>query len=526
MYKVLIADDERLIRITLKNMIDWNALDCEVIATAKDGQEALELYKTHKPEIVITDLKMPGMDGITLIHKIRELNKHTQVIALSNYSDFNYVRDAMKAGAFDYLLKVTLGKHDLELIIKQAKESCVVTSESDDEESQLAIKALQRCLILTKNEHVLNKEEYEAALAMEYFKSYEKNYQIAYFRVDNINHLYHSKIKDHALLYTHIQDLIRESIPVSVEHTVLFISNHSGVVLFHTGEKLRVLNICNSIMRNIAQYLDIHVSITLSDALHSFTSFYEAFSDLLKSIEQRFYEGDGVLIQSEEHKMFHELNMNDISLHVEMLEAMRIKDFDHLSTLQEQALRYMKDEMIVPKQVLEYFIFILNNIEGNEIAKGKKHALQFDTFTASIRTCETLDKLNEILDESFQEIEMWLKDSGSNKYRQEVLDIIDYVVAHLNQRLTLKMIADNFDMSESSLSRMFKNETGKNLNYFINETKMKKAMDILTNEPGMIKAVASAVGMDDQLYFNKVFKKFYNVSPSEVRKKHKIEKEE
>ena len=123
------------------------------------------------------------------------------------------------------------------------------------------------------------------------------------------------------------------------------------------------------------------------------------------------------------------------------------------------------------------------------------------------------------MEESFQEIETWLKDTSSNKYRQEILDVIEYIEQNLNRRLTLHTIAEDLCMSESSLSRMFKNETGKNLNYFINEQKMKKAMDILTNEPGRIKDVAMAVGMDDQLYFNKVFKKFYNVSPSEIRKK-------
>lgn len=526
MYKVLIADDERLIRITLKNMIDWNAFDCEVIATAKDGEEALSLFEEYLPEIVITDLKMPGMDGIELITQIKKRNKHTQVIALSNYSDFEFVRDAMKAGAFDYLLKVTLEKRDLEAIITQVKESCVVSSVSHDEEAHTANKALQQCLVLTKNEHMINAEEYENALHLPYYRDYEEHYQIAYFRVDNINHLYMEKLRDHVMLKTNLSDLIKESIPVSVEHTVLFISNHSGLIMFNTSEKLRVLNICNSMIRNIRQYLDIQISITLSDALHSFQNFLPAYEALLSAHEMRFYSGDSSLIQSEEAPEFHALNLNDLHYHVDILEAMNTKDFDHLSTLQVEALTYMREHAINPIMVREYFIFILNNIEGNEIAKGKKHAIQFDKLAAQIRMCETMDKLDEVLEESFQEIEMWLKDSNSNKYRQEIVDIMDFVEQHLDQRLTLRVIADAFQMSESSLSRTFKNETGKNLNYFINEMKMKKAMDILTNEPGMIKDVAASVGMDDQLYFNKVFKKFYHVSPSEIRKKHKGENDE
>lgn len=80
------------------------------------------------------------------------------------------------------------------------------------------------------------------------------------------------------------------------------------------------------------------------------------------------------------------------------------------------------------------------------------------------------------------------------------------------------MIADHLHMNESTLSRMFKSETGVNVNYYVNERKMKKAMELLSNQDSMIKDVALAVGIEDQLYFNKVFKKYYNISPSEFKK--------
>lgn len=107
MYRVMIVDDEQLIRITLKNMMDWQALDCAILALAKDGEEAWQIYQEAHPEIVITDLKMPKMDGIELIQRIKKDNPNTQIIALSNHSDFELVKEAMKAGAYDYLLKVT-----------------------------------------------------------------------------------------------------------------------------------------------------------------------------------------------------------------------------------------------------------------------------------------------------------------------------------------------------------------------------------------------------------------------------------
>ena len=95
-----------------------------------------------------------------------------------------------------------------------------------------------------------------------------------------------------------------------------------------------------------------------------------------------------------------------------------------------------------------------------------------------------------------------MKDQSNRRYRRKILEVMEYIDANLNRKLTLKEIADSIGMNESSLSRLFKNETGVNLNYYINEKKMKKAMELLRGESSMIKDVAAAVGMDDQLYFN------------------------
>jgi len=226
-----------------------------------------------------------------------------------------------------------------------------------------------------------------------------------------------------------------------------------------------------------------------------------------------------VLIQSEGYQPFHELSLDDLHVHLDILEAQKARDFASIAQLQQEALSYMREHWIDPKTVKDYFVFIFNNMEGNEISKGKKIAIPFDKLNEQIRMAETIEKLDEVLDESFTVIDSWLKSEETNKYRKEVVDVMEYVEAHLDQRLTLCMIAQHFEMSESTLSRMFKNETGKNMNYYINEKKMQKAMEILVNDAAMIKDVAAAVGMDDQLYFNKVFKKYYHVSPSEVRKK-------
>lgn len=122
MYKVLIADDEQAVRIGMRSFIDWNKNGFELVGEAKDGRAALALIQQTRPDIVITDLKMPEMDGVELIRALNVGGFRGKVLVLSNYNEFDLVRSAMKFGASDYLLKVTMEPEELLSILKQLCE--------------------------------------------------------------------------------------------------------------------------------------------------------------------------------------------------------------------------------------------------------------------------------------------------------------------------------------------------------------------------------------------------------------------
>lgn len=519
MYRVMIVDDEQLIRITLKNMMDWQALDCAILALAKDGEEAWQIYQEAHPEIVITDLKMPKMDGIELIQRIKKDNPNTQIIALSNHSDFELVKEAMKAGAYDYLLKVTLEEEELAEAIKQVKERCRVEDNTINRRYESILEKLQHYLILRKSNHEVNPVEMNEILTCPLFDKFRGNYQLAYFRVDNINLYYQSKKGSHEMMKRNLHDIISETIPNFLHSQIVFISNHSGIILFQNKEKLRVLNTCNSIMRNVEQYMDMQLSITLSDIHQGLDDFSDVYDSVLESHEMRFYVGEGILIQVEELATFNRLHMDQVNFHTQILEAVSSRDFSRMKEINDAFMMYMKEAFIRPSDVLDYVVFIFNNIEGNELAKGVKTNFEFHDIISMVHQCETIDRLDKIMKQAFTMIEKWLLDSTSNRYRQDITDIIAYIEKNYTKKITLKMIADTFNINESYLSRMFKNETGKNLIYFINECKMRKARELLCDPKIMVKEAAYAVGIEDQFYFNKVFKKFYNVSPSDFRKR-------
>ena len=122
MYRALLVDDERIVKLAIKSMIQWEALGLELAGTASNGTSALQMIEKSKPDIIITDIKMPGMDGVELIRKLKELEFDGEILVLSNYNDFELVREAMRYGAYDYVLKVTVKSEDFSKLLKDMLE--------------------------------------------------------------------------------------------------------------------------------------------------------------------------------------------------------------------------------------------------------------------------------------------------------------------------------------------------------------------------------------------------------------------
>lgn len=131
MFKVLIVDDEAIIREGLRSAIHWSSLDCEVIGEAEDGDDGLEMIKTLLPDIVFADIRMPGLNGLEMISKIKELNHCCKVIILTGFRDFEYAQEAVRLGAFRFLLKPSKTE-ELMLAIKEALKE-IKKSRSENE---------------------------------------------------------------------------------------------------------------------------------------------------------------------------------------------------------------------------------------------------------------------------------------------------------------------------------------------------------------------------------------------------------
>lgn len=126
MLRLVIVDDEKIIRETISTIIDWNSLDIEVIGTCKNGIEAYDMILDEYPDIVLTDIKMPGLSGLELIEKIRQTDEDIKFVILSGYGEFDYAKTAMKYGVKHYLLK-PCNENQIIDVMKQVAQDCYRT---------------------------------------------------------------------------------------------------------------------------------------------------------------------------------------------------------------------------------------------------------------------------------------------------------------------------------------------------------------------------------------------------------------
>lgn len=140
MYKVIIADDEYMIKKSLTVMIDSSPFNFKVVGTAEDGKEAMDLIKVYNPDLLVTDIRMPLVDGLELIHQLQDENVSTEAIVVSGYGEFEYAQKAIRLGAADYLLKpikVDLVQEALRRVSEKLQTRPQKKIQSDDSTSQL-----------------------------------------------------------------------------------------------------------------------------------------------------------------------------------------------------------------------------------------------------------------------------------------------------------------------------------------------------------------------------------------------------
>ncbi|MFC0469026.1 response regulator [Halalkalibacter kiskunsagensis] len=512
MYRVLIVDDETAIRKGITAFIDWEKEGLFVEDQYGNGAEALTALEKHSYDILITDIKMPLIDGIELMQQALELYPSLKVILISNYSDFEYVKEGLKLGAVDYLLKLTMKKDDLLTVLRQ----CISMLE-DERKKDSELNHYQQGAVYLARKNVeqeikrLIVQEQTPLSSTSWAPAWlEHSYACVYLMLDmaeewreNYGYLHVQLLLEEwqKLFYMQVEEGF--SLLVAESDMFLILPDHDGKA------EPRLLQ--------WKQLLEKEWNVSTSAGFvteQGTASIVKGFSNSRSACQRRFFEGLGGLYLKDHSKVVVETEGHgDWTTFFEMIQS-----GDPVSSAIEIPLKRWKSGDLNPEQVQQ---------EACRLLTG---AYQIQTDTEPLLTeqhdllcqAETLEQMIAILIRELEEIKTPFSPILTNKRDDDQLikKALDYIAAHYTENLTLQSVADIVHLSKSYFSLYFKKQTGRNFVDYLIELRIREAKRLLVQNESRIYDVAEASGFKDVKYFSKVFKKVTGLTPMEYREKH------
>jgi two-component system response regulator YesN len=528
--KVILVDDEVLVRLGIKSIIDWEAHGFQYAGDAPDGVQALELIEQTQPDILLTDIVMPNMNGLELIEITKKKYPYIHIIVLSSHNEFDYVRTALKLGVDDYILKTSLKPEGIlnlllevanKITLNQQEMKKKINPELDTKADSMV--SFAACLRNVLENH-MESCQYEDEMIE---KALDYNYLL-------LMHIHHSGTLEsyHSQAQTLFNLVELELNKWNNGFLLHFKDNEIVILLSYLDERAitadELQEIGYDLISAVHRFLGVTTSIGISRPLSGLKQYRVAYNQAKKALQNYFYDGKGkVFVGSEEEKL-NETNPSK-GLFSDEYERRLITALEHVYKIKIQELILeIFGQMRAEKGAIEKNIQICLELLHCFQTGFKKYGL--DPFQGLE---DELPLYKQIL--SFEELdhaEMWfdrLITVCCNRastflreaHREEINSLVLYMKSNYTADLSLKQAAELVNMSESYLSYLFKKEKQTSFTEYFNQIRVKKAAEYLltTNLPSYI--IAEKVGYNNINYFGRIFKKTIGVSPQNYRNRFK-----
>ena len=534
MYKVLIADDEIKVCKLICNLVDWKALGLEVIGMAHDGVEALEIIKEHRPHIVLTDIRMPGYDGIELIRRAKELSPETQFIIVSGYRHFDYAHNAIKYGVEDYLLKPLKQAEitqTLQKMLDKKEEVSRVLSEHDHLKRMLRMdKEKMRQILLDmlvkSSKELAELEDLQKVNEVYYCQFVEEYYEGVVIQADLGGELNTEEVYE--LLVTKTEEIARMQLKEQFQE-VLMCRLPEGILVVVNGTCTQFEALPKLLKRIRAEvvslrdlFQDVKVTFGLGERVSSLIALSPSIANARQAVLQRWIRGRGHIIDVA-HLSSSTWDVNDFvnsSVRESLLSTLEILDEGGVRGCVLEVKGHLQEAKegisgvcvsAVCQELIDTFNFGIKKYKLNL-------TLEMDKCVRGIYRCPTLDRVFDYLLDCFEEILVKLRTEKERIDTQPIRHAKKYIRTHYAYPLSLEEVSHQVGFNPAYFSALFKKETGQNFSEYLMEVRIKVAKQLLADTNKSLLDVAESVGYNDLKYFSKLFKKVTCLSPSEYRK--------
>jgi two-component system response regulator YesN len=513
MYNIIVVDDEKMIREGLAGLIEDETTGFHLMGTAGSGKEALKLVLKGAPDVVITDIKMPVMDGITLIAKIKELCPNMEFIIISGFGEFEYASQAMSFGVRHYLLKPCSERAVMEVLEEVKLDLDAKSSREQFMENNK--KALNKVLPLVKEQFLRD------LLTAKPYSQEEIQYYSQLLQLDTGDYqgllLQPEERKGYEELLA-LSSLSKNHLAFMDIRLCTILKNH--VVIIITPQKgNRLLTALKQILLEYRTLFSTELTIAVSESgsLQKLSSIYKQVQDCVRST---FYLGEKGIITWKDLNLSIGDNLKETVIDPSHIVA-AVKSGNETELDSELASFFgtfelsIMDIRRVETYCVELLMSIIRQADAEMLAK-------YIAYPVQILSMNKLEQIESFVREIAQEITRDNYEKLIQRHHKTVREILVHVDAQLgNEELSLKWIASELMyVNVGYLSRLFNHEMGENFPNFVTRLRMEKAKQLLEkNGEETIYELAENIGYGrNPQYFSQVFKKYTGVSPSEYKR--------
>ncbi|AZN42874.1 response regulator [Paenibacillus albus] len=526
LHSVVIVEDEMLVRMGLKNAIDWQAFNMQVIADVADGEAALEIYEKEKPDLIITDLRMPGMGGMELIARIRERDKQARIIILTCLEEFDLVRKAISLGVSDYILKLTMTVDQIKAVLANMQEE--LDAYGSKPETPIRHEA---------NGHVIKEKLMKDFILYNGYSAQE---------FTTIAQQYGFQFKPEQMLvcvleidhYARIQSLFKDTNGQLVKHTMLNVLDEllsrlgmgeafgddgaRYTLIFSFGPNKELGEIYEALQRILKEienpfkiYFNASVSFGMSGVKDGYQSLRVLYDQAIGALEDKFFGGAGAIYGMSvcDRRTLLSEKSEEVLRMCEKLTALPLVFISGYT----DRLRAIAAETAPSKSVcVEKFCQLVQwTVQAMKYQEDGSEQVILSAIQ-SIKQSETLDDLFRYLYEFLSRI----ASAGLRRriVSKEVKLAIDYMEQHYSSDLSLQQVSAHVALSPSYLSSLFKKEIDVNFVDYLNEIRIDKAKELLLETYLKTYEIAECTGFKENTYFCKMFKKVTGMTTGEYRR--------
>lgn len=525
MLKVIIADDEERICRLIQILGPWKALDLEVCAIAFNGIEALDLIQEKKPDILITDIRMPGCDGLELIARARALQPDLQIIVISGYAHFEYARTSIQYGVSDYLLK-PINQEELEKALTKCAAQCRAKAQSDQEQHQL----LTSRKSLTRLRSNLIRDLVDMQLHELTPEILEERYHFTAGADDKVQALILRMFPEESTLNSaemtalqeRLLDILREGLSGQCRDFVLSVRDGTiyGIMSFPGSQYQQLKKAVRSCRRQLDLQRDLLGTMqlcmavgTVEDVPGMACSLQHGQTALLEYLT----EGTGRILEQipEPSRLPAQAILDRYTKNIGC--AVEVLSLDAA----EKAVKKLHEDALSVKDVrgreLMNLIHAAAGIFTAAVLENDRDSLLQDFYRSCDRCC-TAEQLFRLLKELQEKLLRQLIEQRDTEESRPICMAKQYIQDHYADAITLNEVAESIGFSGSYFSTFFKKETGSGFNQYLTQVRMSAARELLRTTEEPVAEICRMVGYHDLKHFNRTFHRDSGMTPGEYRK--------